>query len=87
MIAFNKGWSPSSFTSEDLKEILTDILSNKHKLHGSGVKCGGLSPAQIQDIIAYLIYQEENSSIQFTVSVEEDNYHLSLSIDKKEKKP
>lgn len=86
MIAFNKGYELSSFTSGDLKEILAKILANKGKFN-KGTTFGGLHPDQIQDIIAFLMFQESNRSVQFTVSLEDDGYHLTLTIDKKQKKP
>jgi len=86
VIAFNKDWNPESFTRQDLKEILSDILANKDKAYQIGSSHGGLHPTQIQDIIAFLMFQEENSSVQFTVSTEADDYHLTLTIDKKQKK-
>tara|TARA_Y100000590_G_scaffold143436_2_gene164788 strand:+ start:52941 stop:53225 length:285 start_codon:yes stop_codon:yes gene_type:complete len=86
VIAFNKGYELSSFTSDDLKEILSKILANKGKFN-KGTTFGGLHPDQIQDVIAFLMFQEGNHSVQFTVSLEDDDYHLMLTIDKKQKKP
>jgi len=86
MISFAEGWSSKSSIKEDLKQMIADILINKDKLYKVGSSHGGLHPTQVQDIIAYLMFQEENSSVQFTVSNEVDGYHLTLTIDKKQKK-
>ena len=84
MIAFKKGREP--FTRSDLDQILDDILSNKGKFD-EGVRVGGLHPTGIQDIIAFLMFEEDNSSIELIIKKEPDDYHLSLNINNKKKNP
>jgi hypothetical protein len=86
MIAFKKAGPTSSFTRSDLDEILDGILSNKGKFN-EGAKVGGLHPTEIQDIVAFLMFEEGNSSVRLTVEKEADNYHLALIIENKQKNP
>ena len=44
---------------------------------------GGLGTSNIKEIINYLMYTENNDSIQITINKELDEYHLSITIDNK----
>jgi hypothetical protein len=43
-----------------------------------------LSLSNVKEIINYLMYTENNDSIQITIDKELDGYHLSLTVNKKE---
>ena len=45
-----------------------------------------LSPASLIEIIKYLMFTEDNDSIQVIIDKELDGYHLALTVDKKENK-
>lgn len=44
-----------------------------------------LTPLHITEIIKHLMFAEGNQSIQIIIDKEPDQYHLALTIDKKEK--
>ena len=57
----------------------------KKNLYGVNTTHGGLGLDQIKEIISYLMHVEDNSSVEITIDKSFDEYHLSLTINKKEK--
>ena len=82
MIAFNKGFEEPDIPS-GYKKLLKAILTDNP--YQEGTSSGGLEVNNIGDIIQYLLYAEKCKSVNFTVSVGDDGYHLNMSINKKEK--
>ena len=85
MIAFNKDYDPEReipLSPAQLKKLIKAIVGASP--YGIGTQHGGLSPAQITQIISFLMYKENHDSIQIIVDKELDGYHLSLTIDKTE---
>jgi len=70
----------SSKTQKELGKLIDEFLKNPYE---ENVSYGGLHPQEIEQIIAFLMYQEKNKIIALTVGLEEDGYHLSLRVDKK----
>ena len=86
MINFSEGWSPNNnlrMSKEQIKKLVESIM-NKNP-YSEGSFHGGLGLAQIKEIISYLMYTENNNLIKITIDKEFDEYHLSLTIDEKEK--
>ena len=86
MIAFNEGHEPDSnlrITKGELESLVKALIGEDPYAIGS---ChGGLSPTSLVEIIKYLMFTEENDSIQIIIDKEVDGYHLALTIDKKDK--
>lgn len=85
MIAFNKDYDPDReipFSQAQLKKLIKSIIGTSP--YAIGTHHEGLSPAQITQIISFLIYKEGHDSIQVIIDKELDGYHLSLTIDKTE---
>ena len=80
MINFNENYH--EYGSGELEKAIDEFLKNPYK---EGETYGGLGAQEIEQIIALLMYQEQNKVVAFTVGLEEDGYHLSLRIDKKVK--
>ena len=82
MISFNNDneFPPSS--QEELKNLINETMK-KLGAYSTGSTHGGLSPSNIQDIIAFLMYSEDCSNVNITISKSEDDYHLNLSINEK----
>lgn len=83
MIAFNKNHDPDGeipISQSELKKLIKSIIGASS--YGIGSKHDGLSPAQITQIISFLMYRENHESIQVIIDKELDGYHLSLTIDK-----
>ena len=87
MINFNDGWSSRNEYLQISKSEIKDLIKNIMKKNPYGVNAthGGLGLDQIKEIISYLMYVEDNSSVEITIDKEFDEYHLSLTINKKEK--
>ena len=70
-------------SKSEIKELIKDIMKkNPYAVHATH---GGLGLDQIKEIISYLMYVEDNSSVEITIDKEFDEYHLSLTVNKKEK--
>jgi len=84
MINFSEDYHEygTSKTQQELGEIIDKFLQNPYE---ENISYGGLHPQEIQDIIAFLMYQEGNKIIALTIGLESDGYHLSLRVDKKVK--
>jgi len=81
MISFNSDNElPSS--QEELKNLIDETIE-KFGAYSEGSTHGGLSPTSVQDIIAFLMYTEDNQSIDLNISKSEDEYHLNLTIKNK----
>ena len=80
MINFSEDYH--EYGSGELSKMIDEFLKNPYE---EGVTYGALSAQEIEQIIALLMYQEQNKIVAFTVGLEEDGYHLSLRIDKKVK--
>lgn len=83
MISFNRDEEPYSSSQEELKELINETLEKLGK-YSEGSTHGGLSPTALQDIIAFIMYSEDCSNVNITISKAEDDYHLNLSINKKD---
>ena len=82
MIKINEDYSEYKDQSE-LKQILNDIIDLMGD-YPKGSVHGGLSPVAIEKIIAYLMYSENNQSIDLNITKAEDEYHLNLTIKNKQ---
>lgn len=82
MIKINEDYEEYKDQSE-LKEILNDIIDLMGD-YPKGSVHGGLSPVAIEKIIAYLMYSEDNQSIDLNITKAEDEYHLNLTIKDKQ---
>ena len=85
MIAFNKDYDPERevpLSKTQLKKLIQSIIGSAP--YSIGSQHEGLSPAQITQIISFLMYKEGHDSIQVIIDKELDGYHLSLTIDKTE---
>lgn len=82
MIKFNEDYKEYEDQSE-LKEILNDIIDLMGD-YPKGSTHGGLSPAAIEKIIAYIMYSENCDSLDINISKAEDEYHLNLTIKDKQ---
>tara|TARA_R110000824_G_scaffold265390_1_gene454251 strand:- start:3424 stop:3687 length:264 start_codon:yes stop_codon:yes gene_type:complete len=87
MIAFNDGYEPQSsskMSKSELESLVKALMGADPYYNGS--YHGGLSPASLIEIIKYLMFTEDNDSIQVIIDKELDGYHLALTVDKKENK-
>tara|TARA_B000000609_G_C24120328_1_gene319202 strand:+ start:224 stop:475 length:252 start_codon:yes stop_codon:yes gene_type:complete len=82
MISFNNDYEPTPSNQDDLKKMIFDAM-NELGTYAEGSFHGGLSPSNIQDIIALIMYSEDCDHLNITISKAEDDYHLNLSINKK----
>jgi hypothetical protein len=82
MIKINEDYSEYKDQSE-LKQIVNDIIDLMGD-YPKGSVHGGLSPVAIEKIIAYLMYSENNQSIDLNITKAEDEYHLNLTIKNKQ---
>ena len=71
-------------SQDDLKKLLNSLIDELGHYSTNSVH-GGLSPSNIQDIIAHLMYTENLKSLELKITSAEDNYHLNLEILNKEK--
>ncbi|MGI9357973.1 MAG: hypothetical protein ACR2ON_01060 [Paracoccaceae bacterium] len=71
-------------SQQELKDLINSMLDDLGQ-YAEGSTHGGLSPSNIQDILALLLYQENNQSIEVKISKDIDEYHLYLEILKKSK--
>lgn len=91
MINFSDGFTNESadadhFSMEDLKSLINKALKSGGKtIFDKGSYHGGLSPVQLENIISYLIYTKGYSSLNVTICLEGDGYHLGLFIKDKQK--
>ena len=85
MISFAEGGFDENTppSSANLKKLIQAILSNDPFAIGS--YHGELNNQNIAEIISYLMYTQNHSSIQIIIDKEANGYHLGLTIDKKEK--
>ena len=82
MINFSEGHHEYG-SQEELKQMINKIIDELGP-YSEGSTHGGLSPSSIQDIISYILYQENNSSVTFKINKDIDDYHLSLEVINKE---
>ena len=82
MICLNKEFEEESILI-GYKKLLAKVLSED--LYKEGTSCGGLSADYIGEMIKHILYIEKCNKVDFSVSVEEDGYHLNVTINKKEK--
>ena len=82
MISFNSDNEPPPSSQEELKNLIDETIE-KFGAYAEGSTHGGLSPTNIQDIIAFIMYSEDCSNVNITISKAEDDYHLNLSINEK----
>ena len=83
MINFSENYHEYG-SQQELKDIINDMLDSLEE-YSEGSTHGGLSPSNIQDILAVLLYQEDNQSVEIKISKDIDDYHLYLEILKKNK--
>lgn len=86
MIAFSDKGNPNDppdFPKEKYLELLKAILQTDSFYTGS--YHGGLSPQQLGEILANIMYAQNYKSLRVTIEKEADGYHLGLTIDKKDK--
>jgi len=83
MISFNSDNEPPPSSQEELKNLINETME-KFGVYSVGSTHGGLSPTSIQDIISFIMYSEDCSNLNITISKAEDDYHLNLSINKKD---
>ena len=87
MISFNDGYEPqgsSKMSKRELESLIKALMGADPYYNGS--YHGGLSPTSLIEIIKYLMFTEDNDSIQVIIDKELDGYHLALTVDKKENK-
>lgn len=87
MISFNEGYEPENYSKmpkSELESLIKALMGADPYYNGS--YHGGLSPASLIEIIKYLMFTEDNDSIQVIIDKELDGYHLALTVDKKENK-
>lgn len=78
MINFSEGHHEYG-SQEELKQMINEII-DELGAYTEGSTHGGLSPSSIQDIISYVLYQENNTSVTFKINKDIDDYHLSLEV-------
>jgi hypothetical protein len=86
MIAFKNGGDSSDsykIPPQKLQKLIKALMG--HDPYGEASHHGGLSPTQIEQIIAHLMYTKNNKSINLIIDKEVDGYHLSLTIQRLEK--
>ena len=86
MISFNKDYEPEKgqyFSTDKIKELMDAVLGTDPFYGGS--YHDSLQPAFIAEIISFIMYQQNHKSLHLIVNKETDGYHLSVTIDKKEK--
>ena len=66
-----------------IKKLVSEVMENNP--FAEGTLHGGLHADHIKEIVNHLMFVEGNSSIQIIIDKEVDGYHLSLTVDKKEK--
>ena len=83
MINFAEGWGNSylRMNKSEIKELIEELMSNNP--YSVGSFHGGLSLINVKELINYLMYTENNDSIQITIDKESNKYHLSIMIDSK----
>ena len=83
MINFAEGWGYDHLlmNKSEIKELIKEIMSSKP--YSIGSHHGNLSLTNVKEIINYLMYTENNDSIQITIDKESNKYHLSIMIDNK----
>jgi len=69
---------------QDLKKLFKQI-SKEGTIFGEGAYHSNLSPQQVEKIISFLMYAKGTSSLDITITLEDDGYHLGLLINKVEK--
>ena len=82
MISFNSDNESPPSPQEELKNLIDETIE-KLGAYAEGSTHGGLSPTNIQDIIAFIMYSEDFSHLNITINKAEDEYHLNLSINEK----
>ena len=84
MIAFADDYEgpESPLSNKELKEFLKALLDVGGTKFSVNSYHSGLSPAQIERIISYLMYTQNHNSVTLTIDKELDGYHLGLSLDK-----
>ena len=82
MISFNSDSEPPPSSQEELKNLINETME-KFVAYATGSTHGGLSPTNIQDIIAFIMYSEDCRYLNITIGKAEDDYHLNLSINEK----
>lgn len=87
MINFAEGWGRENsylqMSKSEIKDLIKDLM--KDNPYSISSAHGGLGLRQVKEIISYLMYVEDNNSIQVTIDKSFDGYHLSLTVNKKEK--
>lgn len=86
MINFSDGYGGSeniNLNKKALKKIIEKILEEDPYPESSSH--AGLHPEHIKEIVNYLMFVDDNESIQISIDKELDGYHLALTIDRKNK--
>ena len=86
MISFaegSEGGRDIELSSSQLKKLVDAVMKGDPFAEGS--RHGGLHPDYIKEIVNHLMFVEENHSIYIIVDKEADGFHLSVTIDRKEK--
>tara|TARA_R110002167_G_scaffold38405_2_gene119596 strand:+ start:175 stop:444 length:270 start_codon:yes stop_codon:yes gene_type:complete len=85
MINFAEGWSPENeylqMSKSEIKELIKELINSNP--YSVGSFHGDLSLTNVKEIINYLMYTQNNDSIQITIDKESNKYHLSIMIDSK----
>ena len=71
------------FLQSEIKDLIKDLM--KDNPYSISSVHDGLGLRQVKEIISYLMYVEDNNSIQVTINKSFDGYHLSLTVNKKDK--
>ena len=82
MISLNESLRDGGI-SGGYKELLDAIFSQDP--YQAGTSCGGLHPDHITETIKHILYVEKYKRVDFSVSLEDDGFHLHIAINKKEK--
>lgn len=86
MISFSDGNSPNDppdFPKDKYLELIKAIFQTDPFYTGS--YHGSLSPQQVGEILANIMYAQNYQSLDLTLEKEADGYHLGLTINKKDK--
>tara|TARA_R100000008_G_C3525857_1_gene136532 strand:- start:67 stop:315 length:249 start_codon:yes stop_codon:yes gene_type:complete len=82
MISLNKEFEEENILS-GYKKLLEAIFdADPYKV---GNSYSGLNAEHITEIIKHILYAEKCNKVDFSVSLDDDGYHLTVTIDKKEK--
>ena len=86
MISFadgSEGGHNIKLSKSQIKKLVDAVMETNP--FGEGSRHGGLHPDHIKEIVNHIMFVENNSSVYIIVDKESDGFHLSLTIDRKEK--